>query len=384
MLAAPSRLSVVVSSLGLAFGAPAFAADYVVTRYDDPAPDGCLADDCSLREAVIDANQDQDLDRILLSAGTYELTLANVAGDEDLAATGDLDLTSNLELLGPGATMTTIDANQTDRVLHLLELLSPDAPTYLIRGVRLTGGAHVFGAALLIQRNVASVEECEIVGNGTSSSLAAVTASLFATLTLRHTTVAGNAQNGILASQAAVTLENSTVSGNGTPSARATSGGTLDARHSTIVAAASTDTAASATGTDSKIQLRSSVVVGQCHTATGGVIQSFDGNIESPGATCGLAQGSDLANVALVDLDLSALDDFGGPTRTHVPGAASPANGRAADALCLFADDQRGAARSTSCESGAVERTGGAVATPVFADDFQQGSADAWSDAVGD
>lgn len=379
MLAAPRHLLASASLLSLAFGAPALAADFVVTRYDDPVPDGCLADDCSLREAVIDANEDQDLDRILLSAGTYELTLANVAGDEDLAATGDLDLTSNIELLGPGATMTTIDANLTDRVFHLLEILSPDAPTYLLRGVRLTGGAHVFGGAVLLQRNAATVEECEIVGNGASSSLAAVTASLFANLTLRRTTVAGNLQSGVLASQATVTLENSTVSGNGAPNVRASAGGTLDARHSMIVAATSTDTGARATGTDSKVQLRSSVVVGQCLADSGGAIQSFDGNVESPGATCGLTQGSDIANVPLVDLDLSALEDFGGPTRTHLPGAASPATGRAADALCLFADDQRGAGRSTSCESGAVEHTGGAVATPIFADGFLQGDTGAWS-----
>jgi site-specific DNA-adenine methylase len=32
--------------------ATALAADWIVTRYDDPAPDGCLPLDCSLREAI--------------------------------------------------------------------------------------------------------------------------------------------------------------------------------------------------------------------------------------------------------------------------------------------------------------------------------------------
>jgi len=35
---------------------PAQAAFYSVTRFDDPAPNGCNAGDCSLREAIIAAN----------------------------------------------------------------------------------------------------------------------------------------------------------------------------------------------------------------------------------------------------------------------------------------------------------------------------------------
>ncbi len=46
--------------------------------------------------------------------------------------------------------------------------------------------------------------------------------------------------------------------------------------------------------------------------------------------------------------------------------------GGADDALCLAAD-QRGVARTTDCESGAVEITATHVPTPIFVDGFLQG-----------
>lgn len=51
-----SRILVALT-LGLLSSAHAArASDFIVTRYDDPPPLGCLAHDCSLREAVIAAN----------------------------------------------------------------------------------------------------------------------------------------------------------------------------------------------------------------------------------------------------------------------------------------------------------------------------------------
>ena len=45
----------------------------------------------SLREAVIAANAQPGADTIIVPAGTYKLTTAG--SDEDMAATGDLDIT---------------------------------------------------------------------------------------------------------------------------------------------------------------------------------------------------------------------------------------------------------------------------------------------------
>ena len=47
----------------------------------------------SLRAAIIQADSNNQDDTINLQTGTYKLTLANVAGQENAGATGDLDLT---------------------------------------------------------------------------------------------------------------------------------------------------------------------------------------------------------------------------------------------------------------------------------------------------
>lgn len=47
---------------------------YSPTRFDDPPPDGCLPNDCSLREAVMASAEDDAYDSIQLSAGTYDVS----------------------------------------------------------------------------------------------------------------------------------------------------------------------------------------------------------------------------------------------------------------------------------------------------------------------
>lgn len=85
------------------------AGTLTVTRFDDPAPDGCNAEDCSLREAVIAANAVNNADVIILNAGTYTLTQADpVCCEEDASATGDLDIRNPLTIQGQGQNVTRI------------------------------------------------------------------------------------------------------------------------------------------------------------------------------------------------------------------------------------------------------------------------------------
>ena len=102
--------------------------------------------DCSLREAILAANQDiavdgciagEEEDTILLPAGVYNLELLGPWEDEGL--TGDLDITGELELIGEGMETTFINANSIDRVLHILN----DSPVE-ISGLTLTGGYTLF------------------------------------------------------------------------------------------------------------------------------------------------------------------------------------------------------------------------------------------------
>ena len=81
--------------LGFAFlvcgAVDAGAATFVVTRQDDPAPNGCKPGDCSLREAAIAANSNDPLgprDVIQLAGLTYTLTAGELTMDQDLEIAG--------------------------------------------------------------------------------------------------------------------------------------------------------------------------------------------------------------------------------------------------------------------------------------------------------
>ncbi len=73
---------------------------------------------CTLRAAVQEANALTGADRIELPAGHYALTRAGA--DEDMAASGDLDIRGDLRLVGLGGRDATVIASEVeDRVLHL-------------------------------------------------------------------------------------------------------------------------------------------------------------------------------------------------------------------------------------------------------------------------
>jgi large repetitive protein len=105
---------------------------FTVTKTDDTVDGTCDAD-CSLREAIIAANNVAGADEVLVPAGWYTLTLAGA--NENLAATGDLDVTDDVTFTGAGAELTVIDADGLDRVFHIHAEVSAT-----ITGVRVQHG----------------------------------------------------------------------------------------------------------------------------------------------------------------------------------------------------------------------------------------------------
>jgi len=104
--------------VGLFYSNMVFATSLTVNKVNDTADGSCDVIDCSLREAVIAANLSPGDDTITLPSGLYLLSL--VGQGEDLAATGDLDITDNITLIGAGSAQTTIDGNHIGRVLHVM------------------------------------------------------------------------------------------------------------------------------------------------------------------------------------------------------------------------------------------------------------------------
>ena len=374
---------IVGATFALAIAAPLAGADWIVTRYDDPVPDGCLVDDCSLREAVIAANATEVSHRILLSAGRYELEIAGAS--ENDSATGDLDLTTSIELAGPGATMTTIDGNGLDTVLQLRDPEADDdfRPEITIRGLTVTGGVSTSAgdAGLTASRVLATIEACELRENAPGFGIGAHT---FADVVVRDTTIAGNG-GGVHNVQADVLIENSTIAGNdGLELQISFSPSSLTCRHCTIADPADSSTEVSVSQPGVVIELVNSVVAGNCLATSDGDIVSLGGNLESPGDTCTLDQGSDQVSVA--DAQLGALADNGGPTRTMLPASESEALDLALAAECLAAD-QRGFDRDPvgiDCDRGAVEAGLDDPPTPIFHDGFEQGDGEAWSEQIGE
>src|SRR2546426_3780585 len=203
------RFLFTLASLLLAV-APVAAATFTVNDTAD-AVDAVLGDGtcataggtCTLRAAIQEANALPGPDTIMVPAGTYLLTIEG--RDEDLAVTGDLDITDDVTITGAGADRTILDGNGIDRIFDI------ELPTSRV--------AIVVAIAALTIRNGNSGPGALADGGGLYNS---------GTLTLRDVVVANNttaaASGGGITNINDITLTDCVVSGNTT----ATYGGGID------------------------------------------------------------------------------------------------------------------------------------------------------------
>ena len=111
---------------------------YLVTKTADTNDGVCSAADCSLREAVNNANACPGAQTINLPTGGYALTI--LGNGEDANATGDLDITDDLTILGAGA--PSIDGMADDRIFEVFSPAVVDLNLLiLINGLEQGGGA---------------------------------------------------------------------------------------------------------------------------------------------------------------------------------------------------------------------------------------------------
>jgi uncharacterized repeat protein (TIGR01451 family)/CSLREA domain-containing protein len=354
------RLCWLIACAGLV-AAPAHAATFVVDTTADTADatpgDGICADSggaCSLRAAVQEANALPGDDTIALSAAVY--VLSGAAGD-DLASSGDLDITGSLTLSGAAATSTIIDGGGVDRVLDIDPSGAGITVAIANLGVRngnIPGesGGGIRNRGTLTLTNVTLTANVSGIDGGGLLNLGAVT--------LNNATISGNTAGdggGLFnAAGAVATLTNVTVSGN---SASGAGGGILNGGTATLTNVTLSGNVAAAGGLANAagtMTVTNTLVAASTGGNCSGTIGSGGNNLDD-GSTCAFGAAGDLSNQNPL---LGPLADNGGATPTLALLAGSPAIDAGGNAACP-ATDQRGVVRpfpaGGSCDIGAFEFT---------------------------
>jgi hypothetical protein len=322
----------------------------VVDRFDDPNPDGCDTNGCSLREAM--DRFDDDLEVVLPAGQDYVLNSA--LGSRGLRRT----------IRGPAGGLATIRLAASAPASSVVSVGT--SFTITMHNVRITGGHNDEAGGGGIEVNTTgtlNVIDSEVVGNRAVSG-AGILGSGTSVVNLERSTVAGNVATGDGSSdpgrgggilvEGSGTLTNSTVSGN----TAATGGGVYTSGPLTL----QNVTIAGNTGTGLHDLQGESVMAstllagnegGACSGQPGGGAEQYN---LADDATCGLDRTGDRV---VANAQLAPLGAYGGPTRTHALYTGSPA----IDAVPTGCPplDQRQVARATPCDVGAFE---GSIASP--------------------
>lgn len=287
-------------------------------------------DGISLREAIIAANNTTGFDTILLPAGTYTLSLAG--GQDDNAASGDLDLLDDLNIVGQSPQTTTINGGDIDRIF---EIHDSSRIQVFIHRLSLTRGTGR-GAAVSIHGTVNStsthLEQVWIHSNHAGENQVGGAIHNDGNLQLKGCLISNNsAQAGAAINNTlngVLSLFTCTISGNHATAGHA--GALFNQGSCDILACTIVNNTASANGggiqQSGTLTLQQSILSGNSAGATG---NNLHGEIISQGHN--LIQDSSGASgwshLDLLDIDpqLSSLQANGGFTMTHALTRQSPA-----------------------------------------------------------
>ena len=120
---------------------------------------------CTLRAAIMEANALIGADTIVLPEATYDLTIAGA--DEDLSATGDLDISESLTIQGDPATIPIITADGLgDRVFHISSAAELVSISYVLisKGEAANGGGILNGTQLELSHVTVDLNSAEVGG----------------------------------------------------------------------------------------------------------------------------------------------------------------------------------------------------------------------------
>lgn len=369
---------------------------------------------CTLRAAIMEANALAGTDTINLPAGIYVLSLA---GEDDVAAVGDLDVVGGtLNINGAGTDSTIIDANGIDRVfqqitgtLRLNDLtvrngagtadssvgggisitgFSDQPAEFELRRSRVINNAARVGGGIFSNTWVTIViEDSLIEGNQTSdvgvgNRRGAALWSQGSTITFDRVTVTGNgdALSGKvidIENDAQLFMVNSTISGNHFGGALAITNAHAKIIFSNIINNDGPNLSFFSFDDSHVFEIGMSVLQHDNHVnCQGGDLPTSLGYNVVSDDTCLFANAGDVENS---DAMLAPLADNGSFTPTHLPFAGSPLIDRVPTGACNNLDggnplltDQRGMGRpfGPACDSGSVE-SGVPPVPPIFSNGFE-------------
>ena len=201
-------------AMALFFPIACHATTFVVTTNADGNNGACTVALCTLRDAVIAANANPGADIITLpsNANPYILTLTGV--NEQAAATGDLDVTDDLTIMGGGAATTIIDGNATDRVFEVI-----GDKAFTLNGVTVRNGSTATstlksGGGILALAGITTLVNSTLTSNNSSTGPGGAIRA--GTLVLTNSTLSQNtsADQGGAVFAGSATIAGSTITNN--------------------------------------------------------------------------------------------------------------------------------------------------------------------------
>jgi hypothetical protein len=190
----------------LTASASATGGTFIVTRLDDPAPNGCQPSDCSLREAVVAANAAGGGTITFQANGTVELV------------SGQLTVTSTVTVAGNSAISNTIASNGAARIFNA-DGVSATACALHIHNVTLTGGmSDGQGGAVLANDDCAVLlSSVVVIDNRATFGGGVAKVGFTEALTIQNSAIISNSATnggGVAVLNGSAVLNNVTVSGN--------------------------------------------------------------------------------------------------------------------------------------------------------------------------
>jgi uncharacterized repeat protein (TIGR01451 family)/CSLREA domain-containing protein len=362
----------------------------------DSHADATIAGDnaCTLREAITNANNDNDTTGGDCAPGSGDdvIHFAAALNGETITLSATLSISSNLTLAGPGAGQLAISGNNTCRVFDVASgVVEISGLTIQAGRVSSENGAGIRNAGALVIRN-SNVVSNTIASGGTTEGGGVYNSG---TLTITHsaivsnTALGSNARGGGLASASGrVAVLNSTVSGN---TANYWAGGLLNTGSSTMNVVNSTIVRNTATNfwgggvlVESATTFKNTIIADNddnsgardCYYfGSSPVSQGY--NVVQNAGNCTFGASDDLTgqdpNLGPLADNSDPATDWGQATWTHAPLPGSLAIDRILQGTngcgTTITTDQRGYLRVGACDVGALEVQGIKVTLAKLVDD---------------